>query len=140
MIEKLQKPDIDTVIYIWFDTNIKSHNFISAQYWKNNLETVKQMILQAEVYIYKEKNKIQGFIGLNDEYIAGIFVASEAQSHGIGKQLIDFVKGIKRQLNLRVYQKNTRAIQFYQREGFKILNQNVDKNTNEKEYYMVWKQ
>ena len=140
MIEKLQKPDIDTVIYIWFDTNIKSHNFISAQYWKNNLETVKQMILQAEVYIYKEKNKIQGFIGLNDEYIAGIFVASEAQSHGIGKQLIDFVKGIKRQLNLRVYQKNTRAIQFYQREGFKILNQDVDKNTNEKEYYMVWKQ
>lgn len=140
MIEKLQKPDIDTVIYIWFDTNIKSHNFISAQYWKNNLETVKQMILQAEVYVYKEKNKIQGFIGLNDEYIAGIFVASEAQSHGIGKQLIDFVKGIKRQLNLRVYQKNTRAIQFYQREGFKILNQNVDKNTNEKEYYMVWKQ
>ena len=28
---------------------------------------------------------IQGFIGLNDEYIEGIFVSDEMQSCGIGK-------------------------------------------------------
>ncbi len=30
--------------------------------------------------------EIQGFIGLNDEYVEGIFVSDEMQSQGIGKQ------------------------------------------------------
>lgn len=47
------------------------------------------MLSQAEVYIYENDQKIQGFIGLNDEYIEGIFVSDEMQSQGIGKILIN---------------------------------------------------
>ena len=47
------------------------------------------MLSQAEVYIYENNQKIQGFIGLNDEYIEGIFVPDEMQSQGIGKILIN---------------------------------------------------
>lgn len=140
MIRKLQKADIKTVANIWLDTNIKTHNFISEQYWKDNFETVKEMLSQAEVYIYKDKNKIQGFVGLDNKYIAGIFICSEMQSNGIGKQLINFVKGIKNQLSLNVYQKNIGAVKFYQRENFKIQYEDIDENTNEKEYFMTWKQ
>ena len=39
---------------------------------------------------------------------------------------------------LNVYQKNTRAISFYQREGFEIQNSGLDPATGEKEYVMVW--
>ncbi|MDE6209273.1 MAG: GNAT family N-acetyltransferase [Lachnospiraceae bacterium] len=139
MIRKLQKSDINRVADIWLDTNIKSHSFIPAQYWKDNLETVKEMFLQAEIYVYEERNKIQGFIGLDNDYIAGIFVWSEAQSNGIGKQLLDFVKGMKRQLNLSVYKKNIRALSFYKRENFDIQCEDTDENTGEKEYLMIWK-
>ena len=48
MIRVVQKTDITKVADIWLDTNIKAHNFISAQYWESNYELVKEMLLQAE--------------------------------------------------------------------------------------------
>ena len=114
--------------------------FIPVQYWKNNFEFVKEMMLQAEVYVYEKGHEIQGFIGLNDEYIEGFFISDKMQSHGIGKLLLDYMKNRKSELILRVYQKNTRAISFYQREGFEIQGDSLDKATGEKEYIMRWQQ
>ena len=53
MIRKLQKADVIKVADIWLDSNVKTHNFIPAQYWKSNYEPVKEMLLQAEVYVYE---------------------------------------------------------------------------------------
>ena len=47
---------------------------------------------------------------------------------------MDFVKSLKGQLKLNVYQKNERAIQFYLREKFSIQSECVDDNTGEKEF------
>lgn len=138
MIRKFRKTDISRIADIWLDANIKAHYFIPSQYWKDNFELVKEMFLQAEIYVYEDKNQIQGFIGLDNCYIAGIFVCSEAQSLGIGKRLLDFAKSIKEQLSLSVYQKNTRAIKFYQRENFMIKCEETDNDTGEKEYFMIW--
>jgi putative acetyltransferase len=140
MIRELQKADIDRVADIWLDTNLKAHYFISTQYWKSNFELVKEMLLQAEVYVYESGQKIQGFIGLSGEYIEGIFVSDEKQSQGIGKLLLNFIKNRKTNLHLNVYQKNTRAIHFYQREGFEIQCEGLDKTTGEKDYAMIWQQ
>lgn len=139
MIRELEKTDIDQVADIWLNTNIKAHNFIPAQYWQTNFDMVKEMLSQAEVYIYENKKNIQGFIGLQNDYIAGIFVPDKVQSQGIGKSLLNFAKDKKEELYLSVYQKNIRAIHFYQREGFKIQSENIDENTSEKEYRMTWK-
>ena len=141
MIRKLQKTDIDTVSQIWLDANRDAHDFIPAEYWENNFLPVKKMLLQAEVYVYMDecKNEIEGFVGLDQEYIAGIFVRKEARSGGIGKALLDFVKEKKQELTLNVYRKNERAVRFYEREGFQIIDRTVDKSTEEKEYLMKWK-
>lgn len=140
MIRKLQKADINRVADIWLDTNLKSHSFIPAKYWKDNFELVKEMLSQAEVYIYENNQKIQGFIGLNDEYIEGIFVSDEMQSQGIGKILLNYAKDKRNKLLLNVYQKNTQAISFYKREGFEIQYSGLDESTGEKDYVMVWQQ
>lgn len=140
MIRELRKVDINKVAEIWLDTNIKTHYFISAQYWKSNFELVKELLLQATVYVYKDKQEIQGFIGLSNEYIEGIFVSAEMQSQGIGKILLNYVKGKRNKLILNVYQKNTRAISFYQREGFEIQYSGLDEATGEKDYVMAWQQ
>ena len=140
MIRELRKVDINKVAEIWLDTNIKTHYFISAQYWKSNFELVKELLLQATVYVYEDKLEIQGFIGLSNEYIEGIFVSAEMQSQGIGKILLNYVKGKRNKLILNVYQKNTRAISFYQREGFEIQYSGLDEATGEKDYVMAWQQ
>ena len=138
MIRKLQKADINRVADIWLKTNLKAHFFISEQYWKSNYELVKEMMSQAEVYVYEDDKMIQGFIGINDEYIEGIFVSDEMQSRGIGKMLLDYIKDKKDRLQLKVYQKNVRAMSFYQREGFTIQSEGMDEFTGEKEYVMNW--
>lgn len=139
MIRHLKETDIDIVAKIWLDTNIKSHDFISKKYWESNFNMVKNLFLQSEIYVYEDKQTIQAFVGIENDYIEGIFVSNEFQSQGIGKLLLDFVKSKKVNLYLNVYQKNISAVNFYQREGFKIQRENLDKNTGEKEYVMTWK-
>ena len=130
-----RKSDLSAVMKIWLDTNIKNHNFVSKEYWTSNYEIVK------EIYVYEEDdtNLIDGFIGLLDSYLAGLFVKNTAQSKGIGKQLLDYAKSIKSEMTLSVYQKNIRAVHFYQREQFQIQSENIDDNTNEKEFIMIWR-
>ncbi len=140
MIRKLRKTDIDEVAYIWLAENKKSHGFISAAYWEKHFETVKKMFLQTEMYVYEENDSIKGFIGLDGEYIAGIFVRHQNQSTGIGRKLLNFLKNLRGQLELNVYQKNEGAVRFYKREQFEIRYKSIDTSTGEVEYLMVWKQ
>lgn len=139
MIRKLLEADIGTAADIWLDTNLKAHDFIPAQYWKNHFKAVKELFSQSEMYVYEDEQGIRGFVGLSGHYIEGLFVRSEAQSGGIGKQLLDYAKSIKGHLHLHVYQKNVRAIRFYQREGFEIQCASVDEAVGENEYTMTWK-
>ena len=50
----------------------KSALFIPEQYWASNYELVKEMMSQAEVYVYEDDKMIQGFVGLSNEYMEGI--------------------------------------------------------------------
>lgn len=138
MIRVLEEKDVDIVSKIWLETNIKTHDFIASNYWKEHYEIIKDMFLQAEVYVYEIEKEIMGFIGLDKEYIEGIFVLDQYQKRGIGKALLNHVKAKKEHLSLNVYHKNLNAIQFYQRESFCVQYEDVDKNTGEKEYRMVW--
>ena len=140
MIRAYRENDLMIVMQIWLDTNIKAHKFIPKEYWINNYIVVKEMLPQAEVYVYEEDDthQIVGFIGLANSYIAGIFIKEVAQSKGIGKQLLNYVKEIKFVLSLSVYQKNVRAVSFYLREQFMIQSEDIDNSTNEKEFIMNW--
>ena len=96
------------------------------------------MLPQAEVYVY-ETIRGSGLSGQPERRIhRGHFVSEEAQSRGIGKRLIDCAKDRKPALRLNAYQKNVRAIRFYQREGFQILRSGLDAATGEPDYEMLW--
>lgn len=174
MIRQFVPEDLDEVMQIWLKTNQEAHNFISPDYWSSHYDMVKEMLPQAEIYVY-EKNagtageghegdaadicesdtcgadtcgfdtcgadirRLAGFIGLTGDYIAGIFVEAEEQSRGVGKQLLARAKQDRKRLTLQVYEKNERAVHFYQREGFRVVYRDVDEGTGEAEYVMEWK-
>ena len=98
------------------------------------------MLPHAEIYVHEDNctKQMDGFIGLNNSYIEGIFVKETMQSKGIGRQLLNHAKEVKSTLKLSVYQKNEKAIKFYLREKFKIQSEKVDDNTGEKEFIMFW--
>ena len=44
------------------------------------------MLPQAEVYVYEKDTKIQGFVGLNDEYIEGFEIRGEGLDEDNGEK------------------------------------------------------
>lgn len=141
MIRKFAKNDLDAVMTIWLNTNLDTHSFIPKEYWKRNFDAVKEMMSQAEIYVYEDEktHQISGFVGLTGSYLAGIFVEENSRSKGVGKMLLDRIKQMKSEITLKVYQKNARAVSFYLREDFVVQSESVDSETNENEYLMIWK-
>ena len=137
MIRLFEFRDLDRIMEIWLEGNLTAHPFIKEEYWKQNYETVRSMLPNAEVYVFEEDGEVQGFIGMDAEYIAGLFVAEGHRGQGIGHQLISEVKRKKR-LSLHVYEKNIGAVAFYRAEGFRVENRMAEKETGEQEYPMVF--
>ena len=79
-----------------------------------------------------------GFIGINENYIEGIFIDTNNQCKGIGTSLLNKVKENRDNLTLSVYKKNINAINFYKKNDFIITSENIDKDTAEIEYTMTW--
>ena len=140
MIRKFETRDLDTVMQIWLHGNLDAHAFIAASFWTEHFEMVRDMLPQAELYVHEDENtrQIDGFIGLTENHIEGIFVAKAARSKGIGRALLDYAKSRKPRLDLSVYQKNERALAFYRREQFVVQSEGIDGDTNEAEIQMLW--
>ena len=138
VIREMKPSDMEQIICLGREGNIETHSFISAEYWKSNAPLVWEQLLEAEVYVYEENGIIQGFTGMQGNYLAGIFIRKPVRSTGIGKQLLDHIKETHSPLFLKVYQENRRAIAFYQREGLIITNEGMDEDTGHREYTMTW--
>ena len=140
MIRKFETQDLDAVMQIWLHGNLDAHPFIPASFWTDHFETVRDMLPQAELYVHENKvpRQIDGFIGLTENHIEGIFVAKSARSKGVGKSLLEYAKSCKPYLTLSVYQKNERALAFYRREQFTVHSESIDEDTNEAEIQMLW--
>lgn len=138
MVRRMRPAEVDAAADIWLETNIEAHSFVPERYWRDHFEAVKGLLAQAELYVFEGETGVQGFIGLDAGYIAGLFVKSGARAGGIGKKLLDYAKSGRSRLTLRVYQKNAGAVRFYRREGFTVQEEPVDESTGEPEYFMLW--
>ena len=87
MIRRMGEGDLEAVAAIWLDANREAHDFIPASYWLGHFEEVRTALAQAEVWVFEAEARaeISGFIGLQEDYIAGIFVRREARSGGVGR-------------------------------------------------------
>lgn len=138
MIRKAGRKENDAIMRLWLDGNLSAHSFVEEDYWKSSYGMVKEMLPEAELYVWEEEKEIMGFAGVTDSYLAGIFVKERERSKGIGKKLLDQIKREYDHLSLHVYEKNERAVRFYMREGFTVQGKETDENTGEPEYLMEW--
>ena len=138
MIRNLKNDDIDIVMELWKDSTIEAQNFIPDSYWLENYDNVKNNYLpNSDTYVYEEDGEIKGFVSLIENiFIGGLL---DSQRKKIGSVILDFLKERNDKLQLTVYDKNERAMKFYLKSGFKILNTEIDKKTREKEHLMEWR-
>ncbi len=48
-------------------------------------------------------------------------VHTKSQGRGIGKSLVEYVKNKYENIELAVYKDNKKAVEFYKKQGFKII-------------------
>jgi putative acetyltransferase len=139
VIRKMEKDDVGVVVDIWYKASIQAHSFIPKKYWKDNKDLMKYKYLPtSDVYLAVKGMIVIGFIALVNNNLAAIFVEPELQGTGVGSLLIDYAKSILNVLQLKVYEKNNSAIQFYKNKGFKITSNSIDEETGEAELIMEW--
>lgn len=77
-----------------------------------------------KIYVYDD-GIIRGFICIEGEEIKKLYVDTFFQGHGIGARLIEFAIKNYNVKFLWALEKNTKAIAFYQRHGFKVTEDKV---------------
>ena len=149
MIRKFQRQDLEAAVKIWLAANKEAHDFIDPCYWEGYKDAVKEMFLQAEIYVFEtedmmeeifdETGGILGFIGLDKDYVEGIFVRGDVRSQSIGKRLLDFVKQKRKKIRIkRICKKIKGQYNFMKGKDFCIQREGKDAETGEKEYCMLW--
>lgn len=137
VIRKFQPADLSQIMEIWLAGNISAHPFVEQSYWIDHRSMVHDALLEAEVLVAVDGSTVLGFAGLQDDYLAGIFIKDGFRNHGIGTQLLGAVKKSHPSFTLSVYAKNYRAVQFYRRQGLMITHRQIDETGNV-EYTMQW--
>ena len=141
IIQKVETEDINPVLDIWLHASLQAHAFIPATYWQQQLIAMRDLYLPlSENYIIKENHTVLGFASLLrlEQVLAALFIDPAQQGKGYGVRLLDFLKQQCEQLHLNVYAENTSAVQFYQKQGFKMTSQGIDQNTGHAELAMSW--
>ncbi|PRX34706.1 putative acetyltransferase [Orenia metallireducens] len=140
MIRNSNKDDLDKIVHLWYEVSLKAHDFIDKEYWKTSQQDMKEKYIPlSDTYIIEEDNQLRGFISMVDNYLAALFVASNFQSSGYGKRLLDHVKKNRDYIELKVFKKNKKAYNFYSNNEFIIEQELLSEDLKEKEYLMVWR-
>ncbi|MER6173197.1 GNAT family N-acetyltransferase [Streptosporangium sp. NPDC001681] len=80
------------------------------------------VVARHETWVAELHGQVAGFAALDDQWLAHLYVAPEAQGHGIGSALLAQTRKVRPgPLNLHVFQQNTGARRFYERHGFTLV-------------------
>ena len=140
MIRKWQSENTASLLSLWLESTTEAHPFIEASYWKENEAMVRDVYLpSAETWVWEQDGEPYGFISvMHENFIGALFVAPDCEGTGIGTALLTHVQSQYDTLNLEVYQKNTRAVNFYHARGFRIEESAWQEETGHPTWIMRW--
>ncbi len=91
------------------------------------------LVVDGKIMLIKEDGVIAGFMQIEDGELHHLYIAPNFQGKGFGKLLLDKAKEMSPTgIQLMVFEDNKGAIQFYEREGFTLVEKrNLEQTTNE---------
>jgi putative acetyltransferase len=139
MIRAFESSDMNDVLKIWLEASIMAHGFVGKEFWESRVNDVRETYIPAsDTYVFLENGTVKGFFSLHGDSLVAMFVSPDAQSKGIGQQLLNEAKSLRRRLNLTVYRENERSIQFYRKCGFTSIQERTDEHTGHIEILMEY--
>lgn len=137
MIRAFESSDMNDVLDIWLEASIEAHGFVGKEFWESRVDDMRETYVPgSDTYVFSENGTVKGFFSLHEDSLAAMFVSADAQGKGIGQQLMNKAKSLRRKLNLTVYRENEKSIRFYRKCGFKPVKERVDEHTGHIEILM----
>ncbi len=131
--------DREAITDLWLQASILAHSFLPRDFWVSRAEDMRSVYLpNSETWVKIQDNTVKGFASLVDDHLAALFVHPSAQDRGLGRELVDFVQGKRQSLFLSVYSENHRAVCFYRRSGFHLVEERQDAHSGHLELVMAW--
>ncbi|MCE8013554.1 GNAT family N-acetyltransferase [Billgrantia desiderata] len=139
MIRPATTEDIPQLVDIWLRASLLAHDFIPAGFWHERAEDMASLYLPgAETYVLEAAGRAVGFAALNDDHLEALFIDPELQSFGHGTHLMAHAMSKRERITLCVYSRNVRAVSFYRRLGFQVLEERTEPLSGEQETLMLW--
>ena len=139
MIRAFESSDMNDVLNIWLKASIGAHGFVEREFWESRVNDMRETYIPAsDTYVFSENGTVKGFFSLHRDSLAAMFVSPDAQGKGIGRQLMNEAKSLRRRLELTVYRENERSIQFYRKCGFTPVKERTDEHTGHIEILMEY--
>ena len=138
-IRKYIAADLNTLMDIWYKGNLEAHDFVDQSYWDKNRSFVRNAIQQTDVYVYENDGKVVGFVAMDGDYLAGLFVHRDYRTFGFGTRLIEKIKEEYDYFTLHVFKENYGAYIFYKNRGLAIKQVEINEDLGEEEYLMYYR-
>lgn len=137
-IRKFTDYDLPKVMKIWYEGNLEAHDFVPKQFWDRHINYVSRAIKEAETYVYEIDGQVIGFIGMDHDYLAGLFIHREFRGQGYGSRLLNFIKEKYDSFTLHVFENNYGAYCFYENQGLIKQAEEVNEDLGEVEFVMYY--
>ncbi len=140
MIRKHTPEDLEQILDIWYKSSTLAHPFLKTSFVNKVKDDMRNLYVpNSETWVYIENNTVVGFISMMGNEIAGLFVLPNQHSKGIGTKLVHMVSELHNELEVEVFKKNEIGRAFYNKYGFKLLNQFFHEESNSEVMRLAYK-
>ncbi|TDO08711.1 MULTISPECIES: GNAT family N-acetyltransferase [Halomonas] len=140
MIRPATLEEIPQLVDIWLRASMRAHDFIADAYWESRVEAMTREHLPRaqELEVLEVEGRVIGFTALNGDHLQALFIDPQVQSYGYGSRLMAHAMAGHERLTLHVFTRNVRAVSFYRRLGFHLVDECQDPETGERQSCMAW--
>jgi putative acetyltransferase len=144
-IRPYRSTDLAQVVAMWRASKRAAFPYVEAQQLytlQNDTDYFRDVLAQeCGVWLAADEKQILGLLALRDDLIDQLFVAIDAQRHGVGSALLVKARELSPdQLRAYTFQKNGPARAFYEKHDFKIVRSGISPPPeNEPDLEYLWR-
>lgn len=122
--------DLQSVLAAWDNASHLAHPFLTTEFQNKVRQDIPELYIpNAETWVAEINDEVVGFISLINNEVGALFVQPEFHGNGVGKALMDQAKKLHRELELEVFKENPIGRNFYAKNGFKLVREEIHEAT-----------
>lgn len=141
-IAEYKSEDFEAIAKLFRDVYIKTYPHFNPKFFelKRFRKILREYILpDTKIRVAEKEDELAGFIALKKNYIDQLYIHNNFQSKGLGGFWVEQAKTIYPDfLELYTFASNERAIAFYEKHGFKIIERGIAPDEKMPDVKMRW--